>query len=364
VMLESSHIHRGCSPQRRATGDGQLIVERVVEKIGLGGPTNYPILMKTNYNQWALLMRIKLEAHGLWGVVDPGDAEYQVDRIALDAICSAISVEMITTFATKDSTMEAWESIKMMRIGDDRIRKASTQKVRHEYEVLDFHDGGVKGFAMRLTGMVNQLSMLGDPEPNDKVILKFLRIVRPRFKQLVISIETLLDVSTLMLEGVIGRLRSAEEDGVAPPATDGKLYLTEQEWAKQNKKDTDLGLSSRGDRSREGSGRKRGRGRGGRGDEADGSGGKGNCHRCGKPGHWAQDYRSKQPKKDKEEQAFMAQEESTLLYAKVESKVLPATHRSGCSRRISDEGVGHGATDQWSARAGMGITNPAGAHVP
>jgi hypothetical protein len=69
---------------------------------------------------------------------------------------------------------------------------------------------------MRLTGMVNQLIVLGDPEPDDKVILKFLCIACPRFKQLVISIETLLDVSTLSLEEVTDQLRSAEEDGVVP----------------------------------------------------------------------------------------------------------------------------------------------------
>jgi hypothetical protein len=51
-------------------------------------------------------------------------------RLALDAICSVVPSEMITALATKDSVSEAWESIKMMRIGDDRIRKASAQRVR------------------------------------------------------------------------------------------------------------------------------------------------------------------------------------------------------------------------------------------
>jgi hypothetical protein len=49
----------------------------------------------------------------------------------------------------------------------------------------------------------------------------------------VISIETLLDVSTLSLEEVICQLRSAEEDGVTPQIADGKLYLTEQEWVER-----------------------------------------------------------------------------------------------------------------------------------
>jgi hypothetical protein len=104
----------------RAPGGGQLIIEQVVEKVS-AGPANYPTLMKTNYNQWALLMRIKLEARSLWGTVDPGDAEFQVDRMALDVICSTVPPDMVTMLTTKDTVMEAWESIKTMRIGDERV---------------------------------------------------------------------------------------------------------------------------------------------------------------------------------------------------------------------------------------------------
>jgi hypothetical protein len=40
------------------------------------GLTNYLLLTKTNYNQWALLMRIKLEVRGLWAAFDPGGTEF------------------------------------------------------------------------------------------------------------------------------------------------------------------------------------------------------------------------------------------------------------------------------------------------
>jgi hypothetical protein len=179
---------RGRSLQRRASRGGQLIIKQVVEKDASAGPANYPILTKTNYNQWALLMRIKLEACGLWGGVHPGGVDFQVDRMALDAICSAVPPEMITALVTKETALEARESIRTMRVGDDRIRKASAQKVRCEYELLAFRDGeGIEDFAMRLVGIVHQLATLGDPEPDDKVVLKYLRITRPRYKQLVFA---------------------------------------------------------------------------------------------------------------------------------------------------------------------------------
>jgi hypothetical protein len=56
---------------------------------------------------------------------------------------------------------------------------------------------------------------------------KYLRIARPRYKQLVVSIETLLDVSTLTVEDITGRLKAAEDVDDAPPLSmGGKLYLT------------------------------------------------------------------------------------------------------------------------------------------
>jgi hypothetical protein len=54
-----------------------------------------------------------------------------------------------------------------------------------------------------------------------KVVLKYLRITRLRYKQLVLSIETLLDVSTLSIEEVTGRLKAVEDDGGESSAMEG-----------------------------------------------------------------------------------------------------------------------------------------------
>jgi hypothetical protein len=67
------------------------LVERVVPT----GPVNQSVLTKTNYNEWSLLMKIKLEARSLWRAVNKGDVEFQVDNMAMDAICSAVPAEMI-----------------------------------------------------------------------------------------------------------------------------------------------------------------------------------------------------------------------------------------------------------------------------
>ncbi|WVZ50904.1 hypothetical protein U9M48_002110 [Paspalum notatum var. saurae] len=305
---------RGRSPPRRQR-TREVVVERIVEKVAAAGPANYPVLTKTNYNDWSLLMNIKLKARCLWNAIDPGDVELHVNRMALDAICSAVPPEMISSLATKPSAKDAWESLKTMRVGDDRIRKASTHKARREYELLAFRDGeSVEDFAMRLTGIVNQLAILGDPEPYKKVVEKYLRMAKPRFKQLVLSIETLLDISALSLEEVTGRLKAAEDDEPPPSSSaGGKLYLTEEQWLERyKKKEQEEGHGVGGSGGR---GKWRGRGGGKNPDGGLGSGTKSGrhddkCRNCGKAGHWAFECRSK-PKK--EEQAHVAQEEETTL---------------------------------------------------
>jgi hypothetical protein len=79
----------------------------VVEMVASAGPVNYPLLMKMNYNDWALLMKIKLEAQLLCVAVSPSGVDFQVDRVALDAIYSAVPPEMISTLTTKPTSREA-----------------------------------------------------------------------------------------------------------------------------------------------------------------------------------------------------------------------------------------------------------------
>lgn len=307
---------RGRSPSRKPRGKEQVVVERVIEKTVPAGPAKYPVLTRTNYNEWSLLMKIKLEARSLWDAVEVGDAEFQVDRMALDAICSAVPADMLSTLATKESAKEAWDCLKTMRIGDARVRKTTTQKLRREYELLAFHDGeSVEDFAMRLNNLTNQLATLGDPEPKSKIVDKYLRVARPRYKQLVLSIETLLDLDDLSVEEITGRLKAAEDDNDPVGSRDGdKLYLTEEQWLERYKQKEaassrrGVGSGGRGKHSR---GRRGGRS-GNRG-SVNGDGGDGykpppgrnedKCHNCGKIGHWAKDCRSK----PKREQAYVAQ---------------------------------------------------------
>ena len=157
-------------------------------------------------------MKLKMQSRYLWDAIEDEDVDFHDDRSALEAICSSVPQEMVPTLATKASAKEAWEAIRTMRIGDDRVRKSTAQSLCVEYEQISFRDGeSVEDFALRLSNLVQRLAILGDPEPEPKVVAKYLRVAGLRYRQLVISIETLLDINELSIEEVTGRLKAAHD---------------------------------------------------------------------------------------------------------------------------------------------------------
>jgi hypothetical protein len=48
------------------------------------------------------------------GVVNKGDAKFQVDQMAFDAICNTMSADMSATLTIKPTAKDVWDCIKMM----------------------------------------------------------------------------------------------------------------------------------------------------------------------------------------------------------------------------------------------------------
>jgi hypothetical protein len=206
----------------------------------------------------------------------------------------------------------------------------TAQTLRAEYETVKLRDGeAIEDFTLRFTGVVQRLADLGDPEPDAKAVKKFLRVVRPRYKQLVVSMEAFVDLSQLSIEEIAGTLKSSDDaDEEVTPASNsstGKLLLTHEEWLEKCKgQDGGRGSSSSGEKKRGAPRRGRGGGAGGRGKGREGSG-KGNaparpgpdepCHNCGRTGHWAKECRSRPRKAAQAHVGETEEEEPTLLSA-------------------------------------------------
>uniref|UniRef100_A0ACD5TR82 Uncharacterized protein n=1 Tax=Avena sativa TaxID=4498 RepID=A0ACD5TR82_AVESA len=120
---------RGRSRTRRGTG-GEIVVREIVREGGGGGGVTYPTLTKTNYNEWAILMRVQLQGAGLWEAVEFDTVQERQERQAFGAILRSVPQEMVPSLAAKDNAKLAWDAIKVMRVGVDRVREARRQKLR------------------------------------------------------------------------------------------------------------------------------------------------------------------------------------------------------------------------------------------
>jgi hypothetical protein len=155
-------------------------------------------------------------------------------------------------------------------------------------------------------------STLSEEVKDSEIITKMLRSLPPRFKKITVAIKTLLDVSTMSVVDLTGRLKEAEEVFDEAPTSlqqDGKLYLTEEEWDTRRKKrevENHSGNSARGN----GAGKGHGRGQGCGHDYSSSSGSSSKptddeCWHYGKMGHWARECRLK----TKKELAHVTQDE-------------------------------------------------------
>ena len=89
---------------------------------------------------------------------------------------------MWQTLGGKKSVKEAWEAVKLMRVGADRVKEVNAQRLLKEFENIQFKEGeSVDDFGMRITNLVGNLKTLGETISDERVVKKFLRVVPPRF---------------------------------------------------------------------------------------------------------------------------------------------------------------------------------------
>jgi hypothetical protein len=160
-----------------------------VREIGVS-PANWPLLTKTNYTEWALIMKMKLQARDLWEAIKPGDVTLQEDRMALDAITSAVPQEMLASLAVKATAAEVWEAVRSLWIGSEAVRNARAHRLRTEFESIRFKEGEiVDDSTMRLGSLVAELGTLREVIKEQLDVQKLLRVIPKHLSQVAVVIE-------------------------------------------------------------------------------------------------------------------------------------------------------------------------------
>jgi hypothetical protein len=80
-------------------------IQAIVRDVGPDG--GWPTLTKTNYVEWAAVMRVRLQVRHMWEAVRYGDVDYYEDRWALDALIVVVPPEMQFSLSKKRTAKEA-----------------------------------------------------------------------------------------------------------------------------------------------------------------------------------------------------------------------------------------------------------------
>jgi hypothetical protein len=110
----------------------------------------YPTLTRSNYLEWSLVIQGNLQATGILDAIELGTEDYREDLSALATLLHTVPEEMQAGLARKEFIAFAWEAI--------RIKEATTDKLRRDFEVLQFKAGEcIKDFSLCVLALANQL---------------------------------------------------------------------------------------------------------------------------------------------------------------------------------------------------------------
>jgi hypothetical protein len=190
-------------PEKRSTAVEHIVLNSDAVEL--------PLLTKTNYQEWSMIMHVSLEAMELWDVVEAASKDCAKDQRVLAAILHVVPSEMKVGLAVKKSAKEAWDMVKLMRVGDDRVKSVSLRHLLKEYENDTFRDGEfVDDFVIHINGLVASLCELDEEVEDSRVVRKIMRVILKKLRQVGVAIEMLTDLNTMTVEQLVDRLHVAE----------------------------------------------------------------------------------------------------------------------------------------------------------
>jgi hypothetical protein len=90
-----------------------------------GTEGRWSMLTKTNYSEWSMVIKVKMQVQHMWEAVWYSDADFTKAQRALEALLAAVPPEMAPTLADKETAKDACDAIADARIGSDLARRAT-----------------------------------------------------------------------------------------------------------------------------------------------------------------------------------------------------------------------------------------------
>jgi hypothetical protein len=119
---------------------------------------------------------------------------------------------MKASLAVKKTTKEAWAAVKVMRMGDTRVKEANAQRLLKEFEnIIAMDSESIEDLATHVIGLTSNLQELGEKMEDRRIVRKLLHVVPKRYNQIACDIEMFSYLNTMSIEELIGKLQAAEE---------------------------------------------------------------------------------------------------------------------------------------------------------
>ncbi|XP_074347470.1 uncharacterized protein LOC141686329 [Apium graveolens] len=265
---------------------------------------SYPTLTKNNYTSWALKMKVYLQARGVWIAIEPNDPKAAVEektyKVALAMMYQGLPEDMLLSITEKETAKQAWDALKTMCQGAERVKKAKVQTLRTEFESMSMKDNEqLDDLYLKLNGLVSNIRALGESINNSYVVKKLLRAVPSKFLHIVSTLEQFGDLETMTLEEAVGSLKAHKEKLKGS----GKTESNEDWLRRSNRRNTDGSSFNPKGRGRDKSNLK--------------------CYNCSAYGHFAADCRKPRRIREQKEEVNMTRlddNEPALLLAKSDKK--------------------------------------------
>lgn len=197
---------------------------------------SYPMLSRSNYTAWSLKLKVFIKAQGAWNAIERKDPKTAVDdkldKIALAMIYHEIPEKMLLSLADKETAKDAWEAIKTLCQGADRVKKAKIQTLKTEFEALTMKkDEMIYDFHMKMNGIVMNIRAIHEEISESYTVKKLLRAVLAKVLQITSTMEQFSDLKMMTMEEAVTSLKAHEErTKVKYESKKSRLLLTEEEW--------------------------------------------------------------------------------------------------------------------------------------
>ncbi|XP_031740420.1 uncharacterized protein LOC116403422 [Cucumis sativus] len=146
-----------------------------------------------------------------------------------------------STNRKEEARKEIWDSLKTRYLGSKRVKMASVQTLKSEFNVLRMKKTEtIDEFTGKISRLVSKFTTLEVALEDSSLVKMFLDSVSDKYLPIVVGIEQFQDLETMQFEEAIGRMKVYEEQTTRLREnnnnTNGQLLLTHVEWKARQKR--------------------------------------------------------------------------------------------------------------------------------